>query len=266
MRHRAFWRAALSLTAGVAALLLSAPATASVAPAELPYLALGDSVASGAELGDSASYPRKLGVRMANETGRPVRYWNRARQGEQSAGVLAAQLDGVEGFRPTVVTLTVGANDFLVPALECIAARLDNDPASACQMPDPRTTIPEVERNIRAIVGKILRDTEATVAVTTYYNPFPRTSRCAPALVDLSMRYLNASIGRATTSLSDEFPNRVIVVDLMETFKGHEGHEPTGWFLRNPVRLGCTDIHPNGAGHTAIAETIWAALAGRGVQ
>lgn len=226
---------------------------------ELAYLALGDSVAAGADIGERQSYPRRLGERVANETGKVVRYWNRARPGEQSGGVLAFQLDSLSEFRPRLVTVTVGANDFLIPALECVAMRLEGGSDDACGPPDPRVTIPMLESNLRQIIRRVLRESDAIVALTTYYNPFPRASRCAPSLVDISIRFLNGAIVRAAA----DFGERVVLVDLMDVFRGHEGIEPAGWFSRNPLRLGCTDIHPNPSGQVAIADAVWNALAAR---
>jgi lysophospholipase L1-like esterase len=226
---------------------------------EIAYLALGDSVASGAVLGEAASYPRLLGHRLANETGRSVRYLNRARAGEQSAGVVAHQLDGLAEFQPGIVTLTVGANDFLVPTYECIISSVDRAPGLACNAPDPRTVLPSLESNLRAIVGRVARDTSATLVITTYYNPFPRGAECGSILADAAMHQLNAVIARAAS----EAPDRAVVLDLMPVFRGHEGQEPSGWFLPNPLRLACADIHPGVQGQAAIAGAVWDLLTSR---
>jgi lysophospholipase L1-like esterase len=229
------------------------------AAGEIAYLALGDSVASGGPIGEAGSYPRLLGQRMANETGQPIRYDNRARLGEQSSGVVVGQLEGLAEFGPRVVTLTIGANDFLVPAVECVTASLDGSSSTSCTVPDPLATLPALESNLRQILGRLTQETKATVAVTTYYNPFPRGSRCAPGLVDLSMRYLNGTIAK----VAGEFPERAVVVDLNSTFHGHEGREPVGWFAASAIDFGCNDIHPNIQGQHAIADAAWAAVSPR---
>jgi lysophospholipase L1-like esterase len=237
--------------------LVAPPATG--AAGEVAYLALGDSVASGADLGEAVSYPRRLGERLANETGRSVRFWNRARAGEQSGGVVAAQLDGMDELDPRVVTLTVGANDFLVPTFECIASMVDDAPGMPCRLPDPRTTLPALEANLHLILTRVTSETEATVAVTNYYNPFPNPSRCGPALAEAALRPVNATIAAVVADYRD----RAALVDLTAVFRGHEGREPAGWFAPNPLRLACTDIHPNREGHQAIADAVWAAIAPR---
>ena len=244
----------------VAIVLVASPWPAAVpavrADAEIVYLALGDSVPSGEGIGEDGGYPRRFGQRLADETGRSVRYWNRARSGEQSGGVLARQLEGLSEIGPDVVTLTVGANDFLIPAVECIATKIDPIPGDLCRMPDPRQAVAALESNLRQILERLAGETTATIVVTTYYNPFPRGGRCAPGLVDLAMGQLNASIAQVVR----EQPERAVLVDLLPLFRGHEGREPTGWFVANPIRLACTDIHPNADGQTAIANAVWGVL------
>ena len=109
---------ALLLATLVAIAALGLPARVHGEAAELRYLALGDSVPSGTDVPEGNGYPKRLGQRLANETGRPIRLHNRARAGERSAGVLTAQLDGLREVAPELVTLTIGANDFLVPTFE----------------------------------------------------------------------------------------------------------------------------------------------------
>src|SRR3954452_7041747 len=106
-----------SLTPIILALaILVAPAAvprAHGASDELVYLALGDSVPSGADLPDGVGYPRRLSHQIADASGRPIKLVNRAQSGERSAGVLANQLDDLREIHPELVTLTIGANDFL---------------------------------------------------------------------------------------------------------------------------------------------------------
>lgn len=252
-------RALLPLLLVIAVLAVPlAPATASPAP-ELVYLALGDSVPSGTDVPDGTGYPPRLGQRLADASGRPVRLLNRARGGERSAGVLAEQIADLRAVGPELVTLTVGANDFLIPAFECAAASLDRSDETRCRAEPLLRAVPTFEANYRAILRRLVDETDATVVATTYYNPFPRGSRCAPGLADLSLRFLNSAIA----DIAAERPDRTILVDLAPLFKGHEGREPAGWFAPSPTRLACTDIHPSSAGHDAIASAILDALAPR---
>ena len=81
--------AALLLAALVALVALSLPSRAHGEAAELPYLALGDSVPSGTDVPDGNGYPRRLGRRLADEIGRPIRLHNRARAGGRRAPSVA---------------------------------------------------------------------------------------------------------------------------------------------------------------------------------
>jgi lysophospholipase L1-like esterase len=229
------------------------------APAELLYLALGDSVPSGADLADGAGYPRRLGQRLADASGRPIRLMNRAQAGERSDGVLANQLADLRAIQPELVSVTVGANDFLIPAFECASATIDQNPDTRCNGTTLLRAVPQYERNLRSILSQLYNETGATIVVTTYFNPFPRGSACAPGTTDMALRFLNSTI----SDVAAEFGQRVMVVDIQTVFKGHEGREPTGWFSQSPLRIACTDIHPNADGHDAIAEAIWGSLAPR---
>jgi len=242
--------------------VLLAPATAQHAqgaPAELVYLALGDSVPSGKDLPDGIGYPTRLGQQIADASGRPIRLVNRAKAGEQSAGVLANQIEDIRAIQPELVTLTVGANDFLVPAVQCARATVDGNPDTQCSGISLLQSIPAFERNFRAILRRLVNETGATIVVTTYFNPFPRGSRCAPATIDLGLRMLNNTIADIAAELGD----RNVVVDLEPLFKSHAGLEPTGWFSPSASHIACTDIHPDATGHEAIASAIMSALAPR---
>lgn len=244
----------------LAMLLGAAPVQpARSAPVELRYLDLGDSAPSGADLSEEPGYPLRLGQTLAEAANRPIHLLNRAVAGQRSADVLATQLANVRTFQPELVTLTVGANDFLVPAFECASAALDDSADTQCSGTSLMRAVPAYEHNLRAILRQLVDETGATVVVTTYFNPFPRDSRCAPGTTDLALRFLNMTIA----DVAGEFGERSVVVDLAPVFKGHEGREPTGWFSPNPLRLACTDIHPNAAGHDAIARAILDALSPR---
>lgn len=242
--------------------MLLAPATVRPvrgAVAELTYLALGDSVPSGTDLPDGLGYPTRLGQQIADASGRTIRLLNRSRSGEQSSGVLANQLAELREIQPELVTVTVGANDFLVPGIECASAATDRNPDTQCSGTSLLRAVPTFERNFRTILNRLVNETGATIVVTTYFNPFPRGSRCAPATTDAALRYLNRTI----MDVAGEFGDRNVVVDIAPIFKGHEGREPSGWFSPGSSGFKCADIHPNAAGHDAIAEAILDALAPR---
>lgn len=237
---------------------LAAPAQS--AGGEILYLALGDSVPSGTDLPDGYGYPPRLGQYLADATGRSVNLVNRARPGERSAGVLDRQIDDVRAIQPELVTLTVGANDLLVPGIQCADATFDGNSKTQCSGTSLLRALPVFERNFRAILRKLVNETGAGIVVTTYFNPFPRGSSCAPATTDFALRLLNSAI----TDIAAEFGSRDVVVDLAPLFKGHEGREPTGWFSPSMAsQFACADIHPNAQGHEVIAQAIWGVLAPR---
>jgi lysophospholipase L1-like esterase len=250
--------APMFLALGVLLAPVAAPRAQS-APSDLLYLALGDSVPSGADLPDGVGYPRRLGQALADSGSRPIQLVNRAVAGQRSADVLASQMADVRAVQPELVTVTVGANDFLVPAFECASASTDGNPDTKCSGTSLLRAIPAFERNLRSILNQLVTETGATIVVTTYFNPFPRGSRCAPATTDLALRFLNTTIADVAAELGD----RGVLVDLAPIFKGHEGREPTGWFSLSPSRIACSDIHPNADGHDAIARAILNALAPR---
>jgi lysophospholipase L1-like esterase len=251
-------RAVFLAIAFAAALALPTVGHAQRGPA-VGYLALGDSVAAGAEVGEPSSYPRRLAERMANETGRAIRYQNNARDREMSHGVLTNQLVGLGELAPRIVTLTVGANDFIIPAMECVSSTLDSDPATACRPPNPLSALAHLQWNLRQLLAKVTSETPATVVVTTYYNPYRRGSHCLSGLVEYGLRQLNGAIGRVAV----EFGDRVVLVDMGEVLNGRDPNDPAGWFAPNAARAACTNIHPGPAGHVAISDAIWRALAGR---
>jgi lysophospholipase L1-like esterase len=246
----------------LALVALVAPATApraQGAAGELLYLALGDSVPSGTDVSDGVGYPLRLGQQIADASGRPIRVVNRAQEGEQTAGVLANQIGDIRAIQPELVTLTVGANDFLIPAIQCASATADGNPDTQCSGTSLLRAIPTFERNFRTILRRLVNETGATIVVTTYFNPFPRGSACGPATTDLALRFLNSTI----SDVAAEFGDRDVLVDLAPLFKGHEGREPAGWFSASSLHVACTDIHPSVAGHEAIASAIMSALAPR---
>jgi lysophospholipase L1-like esterase len=256
-----FFRSLVPVLLALGVLLSPAtPSRARAAAGELLYLALGDSVPSGTDLPDGYGYPPRLGQQLADASGRPVNLVNRAVAGERSAGVLDGQIGDVRAIQPELITLTVGANDILIPGFQCASAALDQNPDTSCSGTSLIRALPTFERNYRAILSRLVNETGATIVTTTYFNPFPRGSKCAPGTTDLALKLLNSAI----EDVAGEFGSRTVLVDLAPLFKGHEGREPTGWFSPSAtVGFSCADIHPNAAGHDAITRAIWSQLAPR---
>jgi lysophospholipase L1-like esterase len=98
------------------ALAVAAPGLAVCAPepahatAEIRYLALGDSFTAGTGSPPSAAFPSRLAA-LWRAHGRAVTLKNAAVDGYTTEDVLEQELPQVAAFRPTLVTLAVGAND-----------------------------------------------------------------------------------------------------------------------------------------------------------
>jgi hypothetical protein len=63
--------------------------------------------------------------------------------------------------------------------------------------------VPAYERNLRAILKQLVSETGSTIVVTTYFNPFPRGSHCAPGTADVALRYLNRTISDVTAEIGE---------------------------------------------------------------
>jgi lysophospholipase L1-like esterase len=95
----------------VAALLLSQGARAK--PVEsIRYLALGDSLTIGTGSSPSQSFPARLAARW-RARGAAVELANLGVNGYTTQDLLDEELPAVRAFRPTLVTLAVGANDLV---------------------------------------------------------------------------------------------------------------------------------------------------------
>jgi lysophospholipase L1-like esterase len=77
---------------------------------EVRYLALGDSFTAGTGNPPSAAYPSRL-ASLWRAHGRQVTLENVAVNGYTTQDVLEREIPRVASFRPTLVTLAVGAND-----------------------------------------------------------------------------------------------------------------------------------------------------------
>jgi lysophospholipase L1-like esterase len=79
---------------------------------EIRYLALGDSFTAGTGNAPSDAFPSRLALRW-HAHGRPVTLKNVAVNGYTTQDVLEREIPEVARFHPTLVTLAVGANDYV---------------------------------------------------------------------------------------------------------------------------------------------------------
>jgi lysophospholipase L1-like esterase len=267
-----------------------------VAAPALPieYFALGDSVASGHGLADDETACRQS----------PHAYPWRVLEHLQAAfdvqrfellacsGTTTATLDrqvseilGLLSERPTLITLTVGANDFGWPDLFPFARHLcarDEDTFHDWVNGITRT----IEDNLVVQLGRLSVYPNAEVILTDYYNPTNTSGafwelvnpRCLFVNVyqrtESLVHTLNASLTVAWQRLGS--PSAVHVATAHAAFHGHEAPHPScgtappavedTWIQypgdpdSNATPVGGECFHPNRRGAAAYAESVLAVV------
>jgi hypothetical protein len=246
-------------SAVAAAAMLSLPALASAQinfPKNGYYVAMGDSVAAGEgampvtngytyRLYDQATFGQKQLMDFANSAARGARSWEL--RDHQAAQALCAE----PAQRPTVVTITAGANDFLrgdtdIPAIaarvvEAINLLLNNDNGFVgSPVLDPVTLLP-----CRGLAN-------VTILVSNYYS-IPHPVPAIFAQLDAALRGFDQVL-RYWLQFTHVPPgSRVAVVDLYSASLGRPG------LVTIDRRLGIQgpfdfDIHPTNLGHSFIAQ------------
>lgn len=198
---------------------------------EAPYVALGDSIASGlgAKLtpgGYVAILAEELGVEVANE----------AVPGVSSCGLLQQLYNEdstITGLGTAqYVTISIGGNDLLRCA--GMAHRTLDALCAARAAADFHTTWPQILERLRALTP------EATVQVLTVYNPYP-ADHPLQREADYYIRWLNQEIGRVDLVQAHGYQ----VVDAYGALSGD----------CSLIRF-CgerADIHPSDQGHQVLA-------------
>jgi lysophospholipase L1-like esterase len=229
------------------------------------YVAMGDSVAAGEgampvtngyayELYEKSTFGAKQQTDFANLAVRGGRSWEL--RDHQVAQLLCAE----PAQRPTVVTITAGANDFLrgdvnVPAIaarvvESIHLLLNNDSAlTGAPALDPVTGMP-----CRALAN-------VTILVSNYYHiphPVPQVS----AQLEAALQGFDQALRFWLQFVNVPQGSRVALVDLYSASEGLQG------LVTVERRLGYEgpadfDVHPTNLGHSFIArefEAVWNSL------
>jgi acyl-CoA thioesterase I len=279
-------RLVLSAAVGglIAALLLArAPvATAAAPPSPQTYLALGDSLAVGV----GAVNPARLGyvahvfhVARARPAGSVKQLRNLAVSGETSSsfissgGQLARAVSAINEPSSDIrlVTLDIGGNDFLgllQPGQPCAG-----DPStSTCQIA-VGTALAAFQANYTLILSQLTlalsRDPgDERLLVMTYFNPFSGTGNLVfERAFDI---VLLGSDGRIDCTALPAADDRLGVNDLIACIGVRFGATTVDiqplFVGRGPnlTHIDDGDIHPNTAGHAAIAHAFIRVLLHRG--
>jgi hypothetical protein len=234
-------------------------------PTDAYYVAMGDSVAAGEgalpvtngyayQLYEQGAFGRKQQIQFANVSVRGARSWDL--RDHQAAQVLCAE----PAQRPTVVTITAGANDFLRNDInifgiagrvaEAINLLLHNDDGLVSNpVLDPVTSSP-----CRAL-------TSVTILVSNYYS-IPHPHPLVFAQLDAALRGFDQALRYWLQFVAVPTGSRLAVVDLYSASLGRQGLVTIErrFGLQGPFEF---DIHPTNLGHSFIAgefEAVWNAL------
>ena len=219
------------------------------------YAALGDSVAAGEgalpvtsgyvyDLYDRGVFGKKQEMEFSNAAVRGARSWElRSHQVSQLLCVKTAQ-------RPTVVTITVGANDIFAgdPDIASIASRvvdsvnvlLNNNRGALAPVLDPETLSPCPALD------------NVTILVSNYYS-IPHPVPGVFALLDTALQGFDQALRLGLQLVPVPPGSKVAVVDLYTPSLGRQG------LVTIDRRLGFQgpfnfDVHPTNVGHAFIAK------------
>lgn len=212
------------------------------------YLALGDSIAAGIGASQPAvsGYAALLADRLDRQRAEPLQRINFAVPGATTASLLAdGQLTWAlrvlaaaerNGVPLASITVTIGGNDLLLAGA---------DPAARA------AALRTVGANLAALLARLGAATSdptgrptTPIVVTGYYDP-TGTPKDGPAADGWWLARLDGVIARETRRAGATW------VDVATAFAGRE--DRLTWYPR--------DVHPTDAGHRAIADAIWHAVA-----
>lgn len=214
---------------------------------------LGDSVPGAADC-DCKSFVDLYGAQVGHDTATPVTVSNFGTDGQTTDQLLATLHTGqpvaTAVAASDIVTVTIGANDFLYAEDQVESGKCDNLSCFGSTMTTMRQNLDAIVKRI-----KVLRtDRPTAIIVTDYWNVFQDGSVGRQAYgadfmqtSDTLTKQVNVTIRQVAAA------EKVTFVDLYVPFKGPSG-------TNDDTRLLASDgDHPSQAGHQLIADTIVAA-------
>jgi lysophospholipase L1-like esterase len=238
-------------TSGRSTLATSSPGS----PAETRVVGLGDSVAAAAGCA-CTSFVQLLGDDVRRHTGRPNHTDNFARNGLDTAGLLAQLKDPAVATavaHADLVTVTIGANDFGTAESDYFAGTCGGSDGLDCF----RTTLPTLHANLTAVLDRIktlAAGHPVGVRVTNYWNVFEDGEVAQENHGDAFVRDSNQLTREANAVICDAAHRAGdLCVDLDTAFnRASPGGDPTSL-------LAPDGDHPDQAGQDLIAATVAAA-------
>ena len=244
--------------------------SAAADPSSPLYLALGDSLAAGV----GASEPAQSGYvglvfdALRTEPSSPYReadlaLLNLGDPGETTTSMLTSggqmekalaeiesrKDDGVEGNEVAVITIDIGANDF-IPLVVGESPCLPNPLADACleaatsALATFRSNFTDIMRRLRAAAGP-----EAEIVASGLYNPVSGTGGPLDSAGDAAVELFNSTVAAAAT-------DRDIQATFADVFILFDGRGPE---LTHIAEMP-PDVHPNDSGHYLMARAVVTAL------
>lgn len=243
---RTFFRISMSLCLGPA--LLCPNALAATHTTDMPYVALGDSIPFGYNLGDNkAPSPLAYPYLIGKQNGWHVA--NLAVPGSTSSDLLSAlNRPAYESQikQAKVITMDIGSNDLLhaMSPLLAKAGTLQPLSVTTSQAKKLQSVVAQFTTNEAKIVGKIRTLTCAPVILMTLYNPFPDGTSLA-----VLTNQLESPMNRVIRLTAAE--NALPVVDTYALIQ----HKQSSY-----IRVAFHDIHPTALGQKVISNGVEAVL------
>lgn len=226
---------------------------ASAAPADLTYLALGDSNVFGAaaDCGDCTTYPHLVQRRLATETGKTIRLIDASQHNQLTAVALAAEIDGNDWSDPVASSSEIPAPEDAIGSADLITLTISDNQIPWQRDDDPcagewssRDCLSFVEKPFLRSLGHLLArivtiraGKPTAIRVTNEYNSAIPSDTYAPdwpaAAVARSKTSVRAFLDRWNHDLcAVVVKHHALCVDIYHAINGPRGTTalPAGWF------------------------------------